>query len=330
MSIRLSLAVETGGFSVPETGRIAVFNPSSGLDLSDLPKERVLIVQPFAPDHDIFAAAGYTCSPDLPGDERFAAAVVFLPRAKALARSLIADATAACDGPVLIDGNKTDGINSILKALKPRAILSSAISKAHGKAFWFEAASADLADWRAGPQQITGGFTTAPGVFSADDIDPASALLAAALPEKLGRNVVDLGGGWGYLSAEILKRENVQSLHLVEADHIALSCARQNISDDRVQFHWADARGWKAPDRVDCVVSNPPFHTGRVAEPSLGQAFITAASGMLAPAGSLWLVANRHLPYETTLAEQFAVVEEVAGDNRFKVLHASRPRRHRR
>ena len=39
---------------------------------------------------------------------------------------------------------------------------------------------------------------TVPGIFSADGIDPASALLADNLPEKLGARVADLGGGWAF------------------------------------------------------------------------------------------------------------------------------------
>jgi 16S rRNA (guanine1207-N2)-methyltransferase len=74
----------------------------------------------------------------------------------------------------------------------------------------------------------------------------------------------------------------------------------------------------------------PPFHLGRTADPALGRAFITAAARVLAPSGSLWMVANRHLPYESTLAASFAKVEEIAGDTRFKVLHATRPARARR
>ncbi|MGR3372382.1 MAG: MFS transporter, partial [Pseudooceanicola nanhaiensis] len=42
MSLRLSLALETGGCVLPDAGRIAVFAPRAGLDLSALPKERVL------------------------------------------------------------------------------------------------------------------------------------------------------------------------------------------------------------------------------------------------------------------------------------------------
>lgn len=326
MSQRLSLAVQSGDFAVPAEGRIAVYHPREGHDLDALPRAQVEVVQPLKPEQDAWAAAGYSCVAEPKAEARYAAAVVFIPRAKPLAKRLVAQAVAATSGPVLIDGAKTDGIDSLLKDLKKRTSPSAAISKAHGKAFRIEGGM-DLSDWLIGPQEIEGGFVTAPGVFSADGIDPASRLLAAALPAKLGAEVADLGAGWGYLASEILTRDSVKTLHLVEADHAALACARQNVSDPRASFHWADARSWGQKGTLDAVVMNPPFHSGRTAEPALGQAFITNAARLLRPSGQLWLVANRHLPYEVTLGETFVQVGEVAGDNRFKILHAARPRR---
>ncbi|MVO15181.1 class I SAM-dependent methyltransferase [Parasedimentitalea huanghaiensis] len=331
MSIRLSLAIESGGFAVPESGKISVFHPREEHDLSVLPREQVLVVQPMRPDHDIFVARGYDCVAALEADTEIAAAIVFLPRAKALARHLIAQAVALSSGPVLIDGAKTDGIDSVLKAARKLTEPSSPISKAHGKVFWVEADGQVFADWHVDEFASVDGYATAPGVFSADGIDPASRLLAEALPTKLGRTLADLGAGWGYLSAQLLQRDDViEKLHLIEADHTSLACAQRNVSDPRAEFHWADARQWKPPHLLDGVIMNPPFHTGRSAEPSLGQAFIATAARVLSPSGSLWLVANRHLPYETILGELFVQVSEIAGDNRFKVLHAFRPKRQRR
>ena len=77
---------------------------------------------------------------------------------------------------------------------------------------------------------------------------------------------------------------------------------------------------------------NPPFHSGRQADPRLGAAFIASAARLLTGAGRLWMVANRHLPYETVLAEYFAKVTEIGGDTRFKVIEATgagRAKKHR-
>jgi 16S rRNA (guanine1207-N2)-methyltransferase len=331
MSPRLPLALEQANLVLPETGTIAVLHPRAGADLSALPKDRTVIIQPLRPDYDSLKAAGYTCVAEAEtGAATYAATLVCLPRAKAQARALIAQAMQTTSGPVMVDGVKTDGIDSVYKDMRKRVAVGGPISKAHGKLFWCTADADAFTDWSAPAEQKADGFVTAPGVFSADAIDPASELLAASLPDKLGRHIADLGGGWGYLTARILEREYVETVDLVEADHIALSCARQNITDPRVRFHWADATTWAPDARLDAVVMNPPFHVGRAADPALGRAFIAAAARVLAPSGNLWMVANRHLPYEATLAACFTKVTEVAGNTRFKVLHATRPTRARR
>jgi 16S rRNA (guanine1207-N2)-methyltransferase len=203
--------------------------------------------------------------------------------------------------------------------------LSESLSKAHGKLATF-VAGPDLSDWLARPAMVDG-FQTLPGVFSADGPDRGSILLASALPPKLAGKVADLGAGWGYLAAEILKRPGVKRLDLVEAEADALDCARVNVTDPRARFHWADATTWRPDSLLDAVVMNPPFHLGRDADPALGAAFIRAARRMLAPNGSLWLVANRHLPYDAALSENFLQHEDVAGDGGFRVVHATKPKR---
>ena len=132
------------------------------------------VITTFKPDHDHFTALGLDCATAPSG--RYAAALVCLPRAKPLAQAILATATAASDGPVIVDGDKTDGIESMLRALRAHASATpgAPLSKAHGKLFAL-APGADLSDWQpAGPHEIEGGFVTAPGSFSADGIDPGS------------------------------------------------------------------------------------------------------------------------------------------------------------
>lgn len=321
---RIGLALSQGILTLPESGNIAVFRPVAGDDLSALPAGRLVVLTGFRPDHDHFAARGYAVTDEPP----YAAALVCLPRARDHARALLAQAAAsvAPGGPVAVDGQKTDGIEAVLKELKSLVALSGVLSKAHGRIAVFPAGP-ELAAWTAAPRQIAGGFITRPGVFSADGPDPGSELLAQALPPKLGPKVVDLGAGWGYLSRAVLAREGVKRLDLVEAEALALDCARENIRDERARFHWADALSFRPESLAETVVTNPPFHTGRAADPSLGIGFIQAARRMLAPDGALWLVANRHLPYDEALAAHFLEHETVAQTNAFRVIRAIKPRR---
>ncbi|MFC7705816.1 class I SAM-dependent methyltransferase [Plastorhodobacter daqingensis] len=326
LSLRLPLALEGGAFVLPADGRIAVLGPAAGTDLGCLPQERVHVIQGFRPDRDFFADRGLETGVAPEGD--YCAAIICLPRSRSAALAMLALATAhlPLGAPIVVDGQKTDGVDSMLRLLRTRTDTGPALSKAHGKLFVFASPGADvLADWAAAPIHLASGFQTWPGVFSADGVDPASALLAAALPDRLPATVVDLGAGWGYLSAAILARQRVEQLHLVEADHAALSCAKVNITDPRAQFHWADATTFTLPVPVEAVVMNPPFHSGRAADPALGQAFIAAAARLLRPQGVLWLVANRHLPYEDVLRQRFREVEAVGGTPAFKLLRASKP-----
>lgn len=325
-SARLEMALNSGAFVLPPMGDIAVYRPRIGDDLGALPQDRVVVLTGFKPDHDHFNRRGYRNSASA-----FAAAIICLPRAKADALALLAEAMSAVapGGPILIDGQKTDGVDAIRKLCQTAGLTTGEVlSKAHGKAFVLTAGPVPEG-WAAVAHQIDGGFTTMPGVFSADGPDRGSALLAAALPAKLYGRVADLGAGWGYLARAILGHPAVKSLDLVEADRSALDCARLNITDPRATFHWADATTFKPLHPWDIVVMNPPFHTTREADPGLGLAFLQAAHRGLLPSGTLWLVANRHLPYDRMLTTLFRDVEEIGGDSAFRVTRAAHPIRAR-
>lgn len=327
LDARLPLAL-SDGLDLPGEGRIAVFRPAVDADLPGLDLERCDIIQDFKPLYDAWDTRPGTARQQ--PDGRYGAAIVCLPRAKAEARALVAQACAVSDGVIVVDGQKTDGVESIFREMKSRVTVKGPVSKAHGKLFWIDTPAADFfADWVQAPAQTEAGFWTAPGVFSADAVDLASALLVDALPRTLGSEVADLGAGWGFLAAHVLTRDSVERVHLVEAGHMALECARRNVDDDRAKFHWEDATTWQPPHRMDAVVMNPPFHQGRAAEPQIGQAFVVAAARVVQPMGALWMVANRHLPYEAELKQHFEHVTEIGGDARFKLFHAARPLRAR-
>ena len=332
---RLSLALEAGAVALPEAGPIAVIRPPQGLALPLAP-ERAAVIHGFRPDVTHWEARGFAVRQEMP--EAAAGAIVCLPRSRDHARALVAGAL-ALGGPVILDGQKTDGVDALLRELRGRVEVSAPFAKAHGKCAQIAGPAEALADWRLPPLLRTdSGWTTAPGLFSADGPDPGSVALAAALPATLSGRVADLGAGWGYLAAHVLRAKGVTACDLVEAEHVALEAARANIDDRRARFHWADATTWQPHGTVDHVVTNPPFHAGRAADPALGRAFIAAAARVLRPGGTLWLVANRHLPYEAALGAAFRdldVLEEAGG---YKLVRgtratgraAARASRHRR
>ena len=194
----------------------------------------------------------------------------------------------------------------ICVALKPEAPLGLEAAIAEGE-----------------PRRIDGdGLWSQPGIFSWDRLDPGTALLLKSLPPLAGVGA-DLGCGVGILSQAVLTAPKVTALTLIDLDRRAIEAARRNVDDPRVKFVWDDARDLAAPlTGLDFVVSNPPFHEAGGEDKGLGQAFIRAAAGMLRKGGVLWLVANRHLPYEAVLNEHFKTVRPVADAGGFKVYEA--------
>ena len=214
----------------------------------------------------------------------------------------------------------------------PPVPLIGHVSKYHGMAFWLErtpqadAFAGAIKKWYGSWPLIDGRFHTAPGMFSFDRIDPGSRLLAENLPGDLKGAVADFCAGWGYLSAETIARNpGIGSLDLYEADYESLEAARKNVvADIPVDFFWHDLLAEPVARRYDAILMNPPFHTGRAAEPAIGQGMIRAAAAALKPGGRLFLVANRQLPYERILAALFASAQEIASNRTFKVFAAKR------
>lgn len=305
-------------------GSVAVFRPPADYDLTGLPQNKVLIEHGFFPDYTAWQTAGYAVGQ---GDAPCSAAIVVVPRSKALARSLVAQACAAAQGGlVVVDGDKTNGTDSLFREIRKTLGDVQSITKAHGRLFWFPATDA-FSNWRAtDPTVGPDGFVTTAGVFSEGGVDKGSAALVDVLPDDIAGAVADLGAGWGYLARHVLQSDAVTSVDLIEAEALALDCARLNVADPRARFHWADALTFSGGP-YDVVISNPPFHTTRTGDPDLGRGFIVTAARLLKPRGRFLMVANRHLPYEAALNDRFAAVKELAGNGAFKIFEASRPKR---
>lgn len=321
-------------------GPVAFLRARDGWPLREQAQGRELhCEQSFAPFAQALQTSGWQVQPELGTDHegRYAMVLVLPPRQREEARALFARALRllAPGGVVVACQSNNEGARSGEGDLKQLAGLAGSLTKNHCRVYW----SVPLKDtqdvalaarWAQldAPRRILGGrFVSRPGVFAWDRIDPASALLAENLPADLAGRAADLGAGYGYLSRELLERcAKITALDLYEAEQRALALAEHNLAEPPralpLRFLWRDVTAGIDPG-YDVIVSNPPFHTpAREDRPDIGQRFIAVAAQALRPGGRLYVVANRHLPYEYTLNESFGAVRVLAERDGFKLVEA--------
>jgi len=323
---------------LPADGRVLFLRARVGVRLREMASKSWRCAQSFLPFADELGRNGFSVGE--PGEDELFPLVMLLPtRQREEARALFARALRhlAPGGIVLASMPNIEGAKSGQADLSLLAGTVQHLSKHKCRVFWSAPHAEDinhalLDEWLMldAPRETTDGYISRPGLFAWDRIDRASALLAVHLPEDLCGHIADLGAGYGYLSTQVIARcPGVTAIDLYEAEARALEPARMNLERARAAtgrelttaIHWHDVtRGLL--QKYDVIVSNPPFHQGRADLPALGQAFINSAADGLRPDGRLWLVANRHLPYETLLAKRFRDVRTVTVQDGFKVIEA--------
>ena len=166
-------------------------------------------------------------------------------------------------------------------------------------------------------------FSSYSGDFSHKCIDSGSEFLAECLPSEIEGSGADLGAGYGFLSHAMLSRsDNVKEIHLYEADYRSLMAAKHNLryfKKRTITFNWHDVRKGLLHSELDWVVMNPPFHDSEEGDPSLGQKFIAVAANHIRRRGKLFMVANRHLPYEQQIRQFFSRILQIEESKGFKV-----------
>lgn len=338
----------TGELTLPAQGGVLMLRAREGVALREHIRAGWVLQQSFAPAADALARHHYTVIPDhlsvidAPA-ERYDIILVLPTRQREETRLLFAQALSLVSpaGIVVASVANSEGAKTAEADLARLAGRVGQLSKHKCRVFWTQpGATPDVAlrdEWLAldAPEPIAGGrFISRRGLFAWDRIDSASALLASVLPDDLRGRVADLGAGFGYLACEVVERcKKITSVDLFEAEGRAIEPARSNIADAVVRSGreiatrvvWGDVTHG-IDGRYDTIVSNPPFHQGRADQPDLGRAFIVTAARALAPGGRFWMVANRHLAYEATLASCFGQVRTVVERDGFKVIEAKEPR----
>lgn len=240
----------------------------------------------------------------------------------------------AVGGHLLVVGPNTLGIKSTIKQLETRLRSASELLNNKRKARVHRFVKPENAvqldaeiTWQevAADQHSERRLWTRAGVFSADALDDATALLqeqmmSCATPQC----VLDMACGSGHLGMYALHLWSQVAVDFLDADARAVSACEKNIMrygmQDRAQVQWWSA-GTALPTKFyDLIVMNPPAHIGKEATGDIAMQMFEQAFAVLQPGGQLLIVANRQLPYEQTLKQLSPRLHCLAETGVFKIL----------
>lgn len=161
------------------------------------------------------------------------------------------------------------------------------------------------------------------GVFNHGKLDTGTALLLNHLQHISKGAVLDFGCGCGVIGAYLKKINSEINLYCSDVSALAAEATTQTLRANNLQGTVVTADGLPAqPASFDHIVSNPPFHTGIKTDYSISEAFISQSKARLKAGGSLTLVANSHLAYQTLLEQTFGKVAVLAKANGFVIYQA--------
>ncbi|EJF91267.1 class I SAM-dependent methyltransferase [Bartonella tamiae] len=309
---------------------------ASGLETIPDPlwKDYLTIIQPWRRSYRSLQAAKFSCKPVFDDEQSFFdGGLLELSKHRGLNQNRFLDLLKRVKphGCLVIHGSKTVGGASMLKWVNQFIPIEEKWSKNHGVIFTIRRPVADheifQPSLRVLSKKVEHGFHTQAGMFSHGKVDRGSALLVPYLDRIVFGKTADFGAGWGYLGYQALKlAPKLISLDLFEADYHALEAAKQHLAPYQphkpIQFYWHDIPRESIEGIYDTIISNPPFHEGKMSDISLGQSFIETASKRLKNGGCLLMVANRQLPYEKTLQIHFRKVFVLQEQDGFKIIEA--------
>lgn len=268
------------------------------------------------------------------GDAR--AAVLFLPKSRELTDYLLAALAARLPGGELfLVGEKRAGIERAAKQLqpfgRPRKLDSArhcqlwqvtveqapAAPDLHALARRYELPLAD------GPLQVV----SLPGVFAHGRLDRGSALLLQHLDGLPRGHLLDFGCGAGVLGAVLKRRDPASRLTLLDVDAFAVESSRLTLAANGLDAEVLAGDGIAAaPNGLDAILSNPPFHEGVHTHYQASEDLLRLAREHLRLGGELRLVANSFLKYPPLIEQHLGPCRTLAEGDGFRIYSARNSR----
>lgn len=301
--------------------------PSATLDSRDVGESGFEVTQKAGNHTHIFA-------PFVTLAGEFTDIMLFLPKAKTHFQMLLnmAASMVGQQGRIHVVGENKGGIKSAAKLMQqygtPQKIDSArhcslvtvVLEQQHTR---FNPSSwVDVSEYAV--DDVKWNVASMPGVFSHKELDAGSELLLQKHATSLRGNVLDFACGAGVIASYLMLKYPHLTLYLSDVSALALYCSALTLAENKLSATLFAADGLHGvSQKVQHIITNPPFHTGIKTDYTITKRFISDAKKQLTSKGTLQMVANRFLPYPGLLAEEFTTVYTKAQTSQFSVYEAS-------
>ncbi len=250
--------------------------------------------------------------------------ILIWPKSKVLAQAL-AELIANRCAEIWVAGENDAGGKSIGKALQAISSDANKVDSARRSSLWqLSLNTASDFNWLKLARSFNHNghsYMTLPGVFNHGSLDVGTALLLEHVPAPPRGRLLDLGCGSGVIGLSMKLEEPALEVTLADIDAFAIRSTQLNSARLQAEADIVASDGLDNIDgRFDYLFSNPPFHQGKETDYAFARELFTAAGRHLTSDGQIWLVANRHLPYEDWAREFFAEANVMVQEKGFKLL----------
>ncbi len=166
-------------------------------------------------------------------------------------------------------------------------------------------------------------FKTDQGVFSKKEVDFGSRVLIETfeLPDAEGP-LLDVGCGYGPIGLSLAKDYHDRTVHMVDVNERALSLARENAKENKVQnvrIYQSDRYSKVVEKNFAAILTNPPIRAGKETVHSI----LENSYEHLSELGELWVVIQKKQGAPSAMDKMetlFSNVEIVAKKKGYYIL----------
>ncbi|GAL10582.1 ribosomal RNA small subunit methyltransferase C [Vibrio astriarenae] len=258
--------------------------------------------------------------------------LLYWPKAKAEAEYLLTMLLAKLgkETEIVVVGENRSGVKSIEKMFKPYGRITKYDSARRCSFYWGlcseQPAPFEIAEWfkeyQVTYQEQPLTIRSLPGVFSHGEFDIGSRLLLDNLPALSG-HVLDFGCGAGVLGAVMARLNPNIKLSMCDISALAIASSQATLAANNLRGEvFASDVYSDIDEKLDFLVTNPPFHSGLDTSYSATETLLAQAPKHLNKSGQMYVVANSFLKYIPIIEQAFGHCETLAKTNKFAIYQA--------